>query len=168
MALSPAKKTRIVANWKTGKYSKNALAKKHKVSPSTIGLIVDEIPKANAELLKQAIEVEEKKSRITRAEEQAIDEEVKRHMRNSKLAESIIDMGLQATAKNMAKVHRDVESTKLDARERTSHQRTVKMAIETAKLATEKPRVEEEELRPLGEGLTFDEISSHVAGLLPD
>lgn len=169
MALSTRKKNTIIAEWKTGEYKKNALAKKHKISPSTLGLLVEGIPTSNEELLKKAIEVEEQKSRITKVEEQAIEKEVQRHMKNAKLAESIIDLSLQVTAKNIAKVHKDVDSKHLTARERTSHQRTTKMAIETAKLATEKPKDEDEAPVPITEGgVTIEEISVHVSTLLPD
>jgi len=168
MALSEKKKQSIIAAWKTGQYTKNALAKKHKISPSTLGIIVKGIPKSNKELLDKAIEVEEQKSKITKIEEKALEAEVQRHMKNAKLAESIIDISLQVTAKNIAKVHNDVDKKNLTARERTSHQRTTKMAIETAKLATEKPKEEEETPLPTTGDISIEEISIHVASLLPD
>jgi len=167
MALSAQKKSRIRADWKTGEYKQNALAKKHKISSSTCGIIIKGIPKENAALLAKAIEVETEKSTKNRTESNAIDLAVKRHMKNVKLVETIIDLGLNATAHNLAAVQKDItENKKLSPTDRSTHQRTIKNGVETAAriaLGGKEEIPEEPEY-----DVTTDEISAAIADGLPD
>ncbi len=167
MALGTEKKANIIADWKTGDYTKNALSKKHKISPSTCGILVAGIEQTNKTLVAQAIVVEEEKSKINRKESNAVDSAVKRYMKNVKLVETIVDLGLNATAHNLAEIHRDVTTNKkLGPTERSTHQRTLKMGIETARLAMGGSNPEE---KPEADyDVTPNEISAAIADGLPD
>ena len=92
MALSNTKKKNIVADWKTGAFSLNKLAKKHKISVNTVKKICTGLAHDNAPLVKALYEVENLK-KCTKSEQEikAVENVVKIKLEVNDLSLKIFD-----------------------------------------------------------------------------
>jgi hypothetical protein len=136
MALSKAKKDRIIADWKTGAYSQNALSKKHKVGVATVHRLTKGIPKGqNAHIVGAAEVLEEAKRKENGIEVQAALQVAKQRTERERLADMIYDGALKGTAKAVVKSAQALDRN-LKAADIANHTRAIKTAVETAKLVT--------------------------------
>jgi len=92
MAISTRKKNIVIADWKTGAYSLNALSKKHKISVNSVKKICTNIPQENAELVELCTEVESAKKCTKNAQElKAVEEVVKNRLKIYDISNTILD-----------------------------------------------------------------------------
>ncbi len=152
MALSEKRKKAILASWKTGEYSLGELAIKHKIGKSTVKRLTDAVPKgATAHIVEAAHVMQtaesdiktDKNRTINATDVQAAIQVAKKRTQRIEMADTIIDVGMKSTLKAAAKVNKDLDRTAISAKELNTHQRTIKMATETARLAVseETPQV---------------------------
>jgi len=91
MALSTRKKNMIVADWKTGAYSQNALAKKYKISTSTANKILKNIPQSNIDIVEVCETSERMKKRIkTNSEIKAVENVVKNRLKVHDITKNLL------------------------------------------------------------------------------
>ena len=92
MAISTRKKNLIIADWKTGIYSLNKLAKKHKISTNSVKKICANIPQTNADIIKVCAKVEEHKNCTKNAQEiKAIETVVQNRLKIDKVSNKLVD-----------------------------------------------------------------------------
>jgi hypothetical protein len=135
MALSAKKRNNIIADWKTGAFSKNSLSKKYKVSVATIFRMCAHVPQDNKELLEAATKIEmakRKENGKPAYEMAAIEREAKKRTQESEIKAAIVDIALKGTLKNVAKSNKDVDRP-IGAADRNQHQRVMKTAYDMAK-----------------------------------
>jgi len=99
MAISTRKKNMVIADWKTGAYSLNALAKKHKISVNSVKKICTNVPQENADLVELCTEVESAKKCTKNAQEiKAIEEVVNNRLKIHDVSNTILQ-GIEKLAK---------------------------------------------------------------------
>ena len=136
MALSQIKINRLIADWKTGTYTEVALAKKHKIGRTTVRRYCKPESKAeNAVLVKKVAEIEQIKSTKTIHEIRAVDEATKRLQKHQQQKDSIVDMALTGTQKNLAFATVQAGDKKTVPTDRASLQRVFKTGLD---MVTEK------------------------------
>lgn len=91
MAISTRKKNIIIAEWKTGEYSFNALAKKHKISRETVRKICKDIPQENAQIVEVGTVYESAKKLAKNGQEiKAIESVVKDRLKVHDISNTIL------------------------------------------------------------------------------
>ncbi len=99
MAISTRKKNLVIADWKTGAYSLNALAKKHKISVNSVKKICTKIPQENAEVVELCTIAESAKKCTKNAQEiLAVEEVVKNRLMVYDISNTILQ-GIEKLAK---------------------------------------------------------------------
>jgi hypothetical protein len=92
MAISTKKKNIIIAEWKTGAYTKAHILKKHKIDRKTLNKIISNIKQENAELVELCTAAESAKNSLQNPHEiKAIEEVIKNRLNVHTLANSILD-----------------------------------------------------------------------------
>jgi len=90
MAISTKKRNKIIAEFKTGAYSLNALAKKHKVAVNSVKKFCDGIEKENAELVELCLQTESAKCTKNEQDLRAVEEVVKNRLQVYDISNSIL------------------------------------------------------------------------------
>lgn len=99
MAISTRKKNLIIADWKTGAYSLNALAKKHKISVNSVKKICTKIPQENADVVELCVVAESAKKCTKNAQEiKAVESVVNDRLKIYDISNIILD-GIDKLAK---------------------------------------------------------------------
>ena len=93
MALSTRKKNIIIADWKTGAYTKKELEKKHKISFKTLDKLVTGISASNSDVVNVLHEAEMVKNSIKNPVEiKAIENVVKNRLKVNNITRKILDL----------------------------------------------------------------------------
>ena len=139
MALSAKKRERILADWKTGEYKMRDLSRKHKVSPDTVSRLCKKIGHDTAHVVEAAAVIQnaqsDKNRTISSTDVQAAIQVAKRRAKRVEMGEAILDVGMQSTLKIAAGVHKDLDRKTMTPREFNIHQKTIKAATETVRIA---------------------------------
>ena len=92
MALSDTRKKNIIADYKTGAFSLNKLAKKHKISTNTVKKICTDVNHDNAPLVEALYEVENLKNCTKNAQEiKAVENVVKDRLKITNISNKLLD-----------------------------------------------------------------------------
>ena len=92
MALSTKKKNIIIADWKTGAYTKKQLEKKHKTTYKTLAKIIQGIEPTNADIVRVCSEAENAKKSIKNPHEiKAVETVVKERLKVQEIGNKILD-----------------------------------------------------------------------------
>ena len=129
MAITTNKKNKIIADWKTGKFSsQTALAKHYKVDPKTVKKILEGISTSNAELVEVgAIYENAKKSLKNPVEIKAVEKAVEERT----IADEIESIIFDGTLSNVKGVKKDVERDEMEIIDRKIAQETFDKALIT-------------------------------------
>jgi transposase-like protein len=145
--LTDRQKQNIIALYKTGQYTKRGLAKKYKVAETSIRRIVADITPTNSHIVEKGVELEKEKSRISVAEQRAVETAVKEKTAQERMRDVVLDNSLKisvhTTTASMKKLQENSASKKkMEASELIEHQRLAKLAKETVTVKEEKTVVE--------------------------
>ena len=92
MALSTRRRNIIIADWKTGAYSLNSLAKKHKIAVNTVKKICTGIKHENAHYVEVLTASENAKSCIKTAQEvRSVEEVVRNRLKVQTISTKLLD-----------------------------------------------------------------------------
>lgn len=92
MALSTRKKNIIIADWKTGAFTKKELEKKHKISFKTLDKLVNGIPTSNSEAVEVIAQSEMVKNSIKNPVElKAVENVVKNKLMVDNMTSKVLD-----------------------------------------------------------------------------
>jgi hypothetical protein len=92
MAISTRKKNLVIADWKTGAYSLNSLAKKHKISTFSVKKICSKIPQDNADVVELCTAAESAKKQTKNKQEiLAVEEVVNNRLKVYEISNTILD-----------------------------------------------------------------------------
>lgn len=149
--LTSRQKDNIIAKWATGQYTKSELARKYKVTETTLRRVVGDTPQKHVQLVEKAVEVEVQKSRLKVEEKNAIDIAVKEKTAQERMRDIVMDNTLKIsvhTTTASAKKLQDNSKAKdkMEPSELIDHQRLAKLAKETVTVKEEKPAVIENHL----------------------